>query len=298
MSLIEYFQSLSSVEARAFCARFVGTSDAAIDLLRARLTKLTDLQQSDFDYSDESLMRIFEAVAPLYRAEDDPHGSGDRPLPFWANHMPAEMQHRLWVRDGWMHYYSAVLEQSGRVWWDWEHDRDLLIANQPVLVGFRSNMRFGPFFHAGSVLTNAARKNDSAVVGRSIAAWRERIPSPHEAPLPPEWFDGYTDADVNVLVAHHNEVGVDAVWPDKPTDFTGGWRIDLIEGMDIVFGSGSTERLLDYLRGLPDVQAANWGGEDMLVVRAPTLSARNLHGVVLTWLNDRWAEEKERRAPE
>ncbi len=298
MSLIEYFQSLSSDEARTFLDRFVGSSGKAIALFRLRLTELTDLEGSDFDHSDESLTRIFEAAAPLYRAEEDPHGWGDGPLPFWTDCMPAKLHHCLWVRDGWMHYYSAVLKDSGRLWWDWEHDQDLGMANQPVLVGFRSNMRFGPFAHAGSVLGNAARKHDSTVVGKSIANWRERVPSAHEAPLPPEWFDGYKAEDVDVLVAHVGELDEEALWPYQPADFNGAWRIDLMDGVDVVIGSGSTENLLDYLRSVSGVAAVGWGGEDMLVTRAPTLSSRDIQDVVLRWLNDRWAEEKRRRKEE
>ena len=293
MSILgRFFIDMNAAQAAAFKTRFLAAADDAVDLFAARVDELAGIGGDHFDYTVDSLPQIFDAAASAWRRSDaDPWGWAAGPLPVWSEHSSFPIQ-RLWILDGWMHYYSRIVERAGPLWWDWEHDQDLDSANQPVLVGFRSNMRLAPFVQSATVFVNSVRKALPEAVTRSVNQWIDLVPTPGEGPYPPEWFDGFTEQDVKVMVAPADRVNEAAVWPHKPGDFAAAWRTDLVEGVDAVLGRGSTEQLLEHIQSQSEVEAAAHGDEDELVVRAPTVGARTMQGIVLGWLNRRWAETK------
>ncbi len=206
------FVEMTPDEADAYLIRHLEVADDVIATFRDRLVSITGISSDLFDYSDDTVGQIWEAVKPLWtKLEIDEYGFGDDKPPLWYHPNDpgtSRLPHHLWwIRDGLMHYTSrCLMAQSPSLRWEIERDRFGRGFNQPKIVGFDGasvHPIVDAFGMAGSVL-RGDRPGDPEPVDRFMSAYRlkaARAPGPGEPAFTPPVDDRYVREDVVVTVA-------------------------------------------------------------------------------------------------
>ena len=281
------FLKMSPEEAEAYLREHVAAADRVITRFRDRLVAIAGLSPDVFDYSENGLEAIWEAVKPLYaERERDRYGFGDDEPPLWFHpEDPASNQlphHLWWIRDGLIHYVSRCwMALSPRLRWDWERDQETMGANQPVLIGGFDGRIVGPIGVISAMASSFLIRED-----RFMGMYRnyaQKAPIAGDAAV----GDQYDPREVEVSMANGDEISLEIIHPDHPEAWVGTWSVWLPEGVDVVCGEGTVEALEDVLRSRPDVSRVGYANEDVLLVDAPALTAGELQRFTIDFLNAR-----------
>lgn len=292
------FAEMTPDEADAYLIRHLEVADDVIATFRDRLVSITGISPDLFDYSEDTLGQIWEAVKPLWtKLEIDEYGFGDDEPPLWYHPNDpgtSRLPHHLWwIRDGLMYYTSrCLMAQSPSLRWEIERDRFMHGFNQPRIVGFdgaSTHPIVDVFGMAGSVL-RGGRPGDREPVDRFMSAYRlraSRAPGPGEPAVAPPVDDRYVRKDVVVAVALVDEIQDEMIDDGRPEDWAGVWSLWFPEGWDVVCGPDTREALEDEMARRRDVDRVGWADEDTMLVDAPTAAVGELRDAAIEFLNDR-----------
>ncbi len=279
------FYELASEEAADYLSRHVASADGVIERFERRVISITGVAPEHFDYREDGLRVIWEAVKPLYAEwEVDRYGfGGDDPPLWWRADDPASQtpKHVLWIRDGLIHYVSRCwMALSDRLTWDWERDQTEIRANQPVISGGFRGERVAPIPRVTAMCGGVVRGDDRFLAAYSNLACIAPIPG--EPRVDDDRFEPH---EIEVRVAELDDIQYEAA-NGRPEDWVGVWLVWLPESVELC-GEGVMQDLEQDLLSRPQVGRVGYADEYALLVDAPEFAPTMLQQVTLDFLNAR-----------